>query len=554
MTSSNGHSRKGQKCAGVIARVSTRGQLDNTSPEEQLRRGREYCHTKGYEVVIERIEAISGVFVLARSVFNEYLDMAANGQLDVIVFDIPDRAGRGDAIAKIELLAQLNGAQVEYAASGRDVSTLEGLALKATDQLVSGIERMNIRRRTMGAKQALARQGRFIATSYRPFGYNIITERDARGRITSCRLEIREDEARIIQQIFEWCVYEKMSTYAIARRLTDSGTPTQKDTSHVRNRKYEGLWVKSTVYDILTRETYVGIWRYGKRQVKRMDEVGRIRTHTTMREVEETIAVPVPAIIEKNLWEATQLELAERRQRGNKPSKYPYLLRSKIRCALCQGLYQGSAKQRKTKLERYYRCGHGMAEYRPHRCTARALNSDKVEADVWNKVCEIMRDRKTLFEYRKTQKKEAQKARRLIEGSIASGEIEIQKAEAKLERFLDLFGSGGMTKDAYLKKEQAISREIDKHRKEQAKLSGQLREYPIINPEDEAILQQYQAEIAKRMHPDLPFEERRKLLDILHIECLYDDGTGKLVISGALGEHTLTVRSERHPPARHPAL
>ena len=143
--------------AAIIARVSKQEQLENSSPEAQLQRCRESCEDRGYNILAEKIEAISGAFILARSEFNDLLNMAAEGKLSVIVVDIPDRLGRGDAIAKLELLAQLNGAIIEYATPGRDASTIEGLALKATDTLVSGIERLNIRRRTMQGKRAYAK-------------------------------------------------------------------------------------------------------------------------------------------------------------------------------------------------------------------------------------------------------------------------------------------------------------------------------------------------------------------------------------------------------------
>ena len=88
--------------AAILARVSTTGQKDNSSLEGQLNTCREYCNSRGYILVTEKKEVMSGAFVLARSGFAELLDMAANGLIQVIVVDVPDRLGRGDAIAKLE--------------------------------------------------------------------------------------------------------------------------------------------------------------------------------------------------------------------------------------------------------------------------------------------------------------------------------------------------------------------------------------------------------------------------------------------------------------------
>jgi hypothetical protein len=65
---------------------------------------------------------MSGAFVLARSVYNVSLAMAADGQISVIVADIQDGLGRGDVIAKLELLAQMNGARDECTQPGRVVT------------------------------------------------------------------------------------------------------------------------------------------------------------------------------------------------------------------------------------------------------------------------------------------------------------------------------------------------------------------------------------------------------------------------------------------------
>ena len=92
--------------AALLARVSGESQRDNSSHESQLGRCRAYCADHGYTIVTERKEVFSGAFVLARSDFNDLLEMGAAGEIEVIVVDIPDRLGRGDVIAKCELLAQ----------------------------------------------------------------------------------------------------------------------------------------------------------------------------------------------------------------------------------------------------------------------------------------------------------------------------------------------------------------------------------------------------------------------------------------------------------------
>lgn len=168
-------------------------------------------------------------------------------------------AQRGDAIAKCELLAEMNGARIEYAALGRDTSTVEGYVQHSAEQMVSGIERINIARRMKSGRRNRAREGRVIATTLHVYGYAIESKRDDLGRKLSCVMVVNEEQARVVRLIFEWYVIDNLSPYAIAERLTGMKIPTPRG----RNT----YWRNSTVRDILKNETYTGTWHYGKNHV-----------------------------------------------------------------------------------------------------------------------------------------------------------------------------------------------------------------------------------------------------------------------------------------------
>lgn len=217
---------------------------------------------------------ISGAFVLARPEFNALLELANQGKVDVIVVDIPDRFGRGDAVAKLELLADMSGAKIAYAKQRFDDSTMEGFVQKSTDALVSGIERIKIAERTANGRRNRAREGRVIVSVYRPYGYRYVSEYDDRGRKVSCALEIVLDEAEVVRQMFDWLVYDGMSTYAITLELTKMQIPAMADkgeTPRRKNVREKYQWARSTVCKILKNETNTGVWRYGKRKVTKHD-------------------------------------------------------------------------------------------------------------------------------------------------------------------------------------------------------------------------------------------------------------------------------------------
>jgi site-specific DNA recombinase len=527
--------------AALLARVSSEKQEDNSSLDGQLARGRAFCQANDIEVVIARKEIFSGAFVLARSVFNELLDMLARQEINVIVVDAPDRLGRGDVIAKCELLAQLNGGSILYAQPGHDTSTVEGMALKAVKQLTSGIERLEIGRRTNGGRYDLAKSGRVIAPPRRPYGYQIVNQFNERGRKTACTLEIYEPEAKVVRMIYQWLVDECLSIYRLALRLSEMGVPrisdTDPDHKRIYAKRYKNQlqgWSRSMVASILNNPLYKGEWRFGKVKSERFDTPTGIKRKSTRRQQDSTVPVSVPAIVSERLWQAAQEQLAENRRKFVRPTKRQYLLRGRIRCALCGARMKSDAGGD----TRYYRCTRTTGDYvhDPSRCQCGLLNADRVEDDVWNVLRDALLEDDRLWTGIHKQNEEKDHTRHLIEQSLAALAAMDSKDNDRLGRLLDLYLAGGMDKSAYLAKKAEVEKALAARRDETANLREQLNSCPIILPEQEQTLRQFQAEIAVRMTDDVPFEDKRLLLELLRVECIYDSETKVLSVNGLMGQ------------------
>ena len=67
--------------AAIYARLSTQDQAKGTSHGAQIESGRKYAESRGYEVVAEELDVISGTFILARTAFNAFLEMMSDGPL-----------------------------------------------------------------------------------------------------------------------------------------------------------------------------------------------------------------------------------------------------------------------------------------------------------------------------------------------------------------------------------------------------------------------------------------------------------------------------------------
>jgi site-specific DNA recombinase len=221
---------------GLYGRISGVASLDGTSLESQSAVNRRFALACGANIIAEHTEVITGISITARVKFNELLVMAERGEIKYIIVDVRDRLGRGEAIAVLEFLARQSGAEIIYATQPADLETYEGVALEATETLVSRIERLNIQRRTNRGRREWASQGRVFSGRFFPYGYRIRIQRDGQGRLIDRTLIIFDPEAHIVRLIFQWCVYEGMTTYAIAARLEYEKIPVPA--GHLSNRTH----------------------------------------------------------------------------------------------------------------------------------------------------------------------------------------------------------------------------------------------------------------------------------------------------------------------------
>lgn len=534
------------KRAILYSRVSTQDQTQNSSLERQLSVAREYAEGKGYIVIAEVKEIISGSFVLARSEFNRFLEMASEGQADVLVVDIPDRLGRGDTIAKCELLAEMNRAVIEYASPGRDETTVEGMALKATDMLVSGIERINIRRRTVEGKKAWASKGRVIASPYRPYGYRFVNEYHPHTRHKiSCEMVIVPNEAKTVLEMFEWCVYEGLTPYKIAKRLTALKVPTLSDIDKVNKKKLGeyGRWHNDTVRGILTNETYKGIWHYGKNRVTRVDSSEGVKTKVA--KAKKPISVEVPAIVSEELWEAAQDQLERIRKRNHKPTKNNYLLRGRLRCGRCGGAMAGHTTKKKTQS---YRCArkyvYGVKS--PVSCKVRNVLAVPVETAVWDYLYDLLLDEEKLFGKIEANQQETMRGRKILEQDIVALEVLNEKERDSIERLVDLYSTGDIDKAGYRERTQKLKSAIKEREELIQQKKASLNEMIPLDSDREATLRHLRIEISKRLE-GASFEQKQQLLEALQVECVYHDDTGQLTISGSFGSELVAMRETAVP-------
>src|SRR5262249_1024127 len=91
-------------------------------------------------------------------------------------------------------------------------------------------------------------------------------------------------------------------------------------------------------------------------------------------------------LVSPALWDAAKARLAANRDEDGRNRSQPYLLRGRIRCALCGARLRASPE----RSRRMYRCASRETPTGP--CGAKRVPSDAVEAWVWTQVHSVSED------------------------------------------------------------------------------------------------------------------------------------------------------------------
>lgn len=188
---------------------------------------------------------------------------------------------------------------------------------------VAEYERTLISERMRRGRQAKLRSGQLLPWTRAPYGSLLDVERPRDPR----RVQIDPVQAAVVEQMFAWYSdpSEPMSLYEVAKRLSDAKMPTPRGGKR---------WNVASVRGILRSPAYMGLAYSGRthpvparRRKSALQPVGSGQSVQPSPQ-EEWIAVPVPAMISQETFEAVQQRLdrnVQMARRNNTP--HAYLLR-----------------------------------------------------------------------------------------------------------------------------------------------------------------------------------------------------------------------------------
>lgn len=382
----------------IYARVSSEQQVEAHTIESQLEALRERVAADGL-ALIDQLQFIDEGYsgaTLVRPALERLRDLVATGTVDRIYVHSPDRLARNYAY-QVLLIDEFQRAGVEVIFLNRELGrTPEDNLLLQIQGIMAEYERAKIMERNRRGKLHAARAGSVNVLVGAPYGYRYITKHDGGGQ---ARYEIVVKEAWVVRQIFKWVGRERVSIGEVCRRLNRAEEPT---------RTGKMTWRPCTVSAMLKNPAYIGVAAFGKtRQEPLRPRLRARRGHPLQPRrafsrmnapKEDWISIPVPAIVETEIFVAVQEQLRENQQRarqGHRGAKY--LLQGLLCCSNCGYALSGNRVRQQTAKGKpreyaYYRC-LGRAGYfcgGERVCSNQHVRTDLLDQAVWREVRKLL--------------------------------------------------------------------------------------------------------------------------------------------------------------------
>jgi site-specific DNA recombinase len=444
--------------SGLYARVSSEAQARERTIESQLEDLLARARADGMPPPPELIfidDGYSGSSLI-RPGLERLRDIAAAGGIDRLYIHCPDRLAR-DFAHQLVLIDEFHRAGVEIVFLNYNVDdSPEGHLLLQIQGVIAQYERAKILERSRRGRQHAARSGAISALSGAPYGYRYITKSEGEGRAD---YRVVLEEARVVRQIFEWVGRERCSLREVARRLKKQGTIT---------RTGKLLWEPATLVGMLKNPAYKGMAALDK--TRGVDRRPRLRPRRGQSEFprrnscardtapEEQIPIPVPAIVDEEIFAAAQEQLAHnRKHHGRRPHPGRYLLQGLVVCAQCGRAYYGACSGRATESSKraeparsygYYRCcGTDRARFGGSPvCSNRTVRTDRLDAAVWADVRGLLLEPGRIeAEYRRRQERPAAPE----DQNRQAIDAQLRGLKRRIARLTEMYEEGFLERDAF---------------------------------------------------------------------------------------------------------
>ena len=521
----------------LYARVSTTRQQQHQTIEQQLSRLHDYVTTHPDWYVadehIYRDDGYSGA-TLKRPGLDRLRDRAAMAAFACVLITAPDRLAR-NYVHQMLLVDELtqHGCRVEFVERPMSDDPHDQLLLQIRSA-VAEYERTLIAERMRRGRQAKLRSGQLLPWTRAPYGYLLDPDRPR----DPSRVRIDPVQAAVVAQLFAWYTDpgQTPSLYQVAKRLSEAQIPTPRGGKR---------WNVASVRGILRSPTYTGVAYSGRtrpaparRRKSALQPVGSGQSQQPTP-AEEWIAVPVPALISEETFEAAQHRLDRNVQMARRNNTtYAYLLRGLVSCGQCRLACGGRTLH---PGYHYYFCRGRTDSLRValgERCTARYAPAQTLDALVWQDLCRVLREPALItYELERAQMgawlPQALHARRQTLRDVLA-QLERQQA-----RLLDLYLAEVIEREEFARRRKEVAQSQQGFMQQLRQLDAQAQQHVNV-----AALAQGIEAFGQRIQPtldQLTFAQRRQLVELLIDRVIVNDTQVEIryvVPTGPKGETT----------------
>jgi site-specific DNA recombinase len=520
----------------LYARVSTQEQKARLTVQQQvtLLEATAAARTSADLPAEDRIEVVasivddgqSGTVPLAeRLEGRRLLELIRSGAVDEVWITKLDRAARRLRVL-LDIHDELERHSIALVAirDSIDTSTHTGRLIFHVLGSIAEWEASEISSRMSEGRATRAQKGLSIG-GHSPFGFTL----DGDGRYLPDEEPfpgLGESPADVVRWLYRRVGDERATCYATAQELTARGVPLSRnevdgrkpnvckhgfDVAHGVGRRTcmagrrwvraDGVWSGERVRAMLIDSRYMGVGRVERKKGAPID-------------------FTLPALVDTELWQRTQRQIATNKLRSSRNAKRSYLLSGLVRCGAqrdgqrCGRTLTGFYCAKSKRL--YYRV-HTGGPYSP-KCVCRSVVPGlELERAVWGEVVRVLRDPRGAFEAAQAKLAAARAAGPDPTAHLAALDAQLAALRAERERTLVLFRKGHLLEpetDTLLADIAARTEAVERERAplaSQAALSAALDERLETA---EASYARYRAEV-ERIDAADDAEARRSLVQTL---------------------------------------
>ena len=424
------------KVIAAYYRVSTATQEENQTIETQISAVKDFAAKNGYKIVKEYADdGWSGDTLVRPSLDQLRVDAKEKMWEGIIAYD-PDRIARRYSYQEL-VMDELKEAGLEIVfVTTPAPKNSEDKILHGVKGLFAEYERAKITERFRLGKVRKVKDGHILTTEAK-YGYTYIPKQDK----THGYYIINEEEARIVRMIFGWVADEGLRLRAIVRKLHEL---------KIRPRKSKrGVWSTSTLTTLLRHKVYIGEAHWGSsygvvpRNPLKMEKYRKIKKSSRKRKPEEEwYVIPVPKIIERELYDRARRRLEANYALAQRNRKNEYLLAGKIWCVCGRRRCGSSPLSPHGGNHLYYRCNSRIHSFPlPAPCREKSLNARIADNLVWLKIASLMSSPDLMLQQAERGLKEHRDKPHASVGDIKEIETEAQKLKDQGKRYNQAYGA-----------------------------------------------------------------------------------------------------------------